>query len=44
MHSSITKQGIQSLLGISSQVFSYLQESRAPSHVTATWEDQRYHS
>jgi len=32
-------QGIHSLLPIGRRVFSHLQESRAPSRVTDTWED-----
>jgi len=34
------KQGIHSLLPIGRQVFSQLQESRASSCVTVTWEDK----
>jgi len=43
MHTSKTKQGIHSL-PISRQVFSHLQESGSPSHVTVTWEDKHHHS
>jgi len=32
------------LHGVDRQVFSHLQESRAPSHVTVTWEDKRHYS
>jgi len=39
-HVSKAKQGIQSPLPISRQVFSHLQESRAPSRVTVTWENK----
>jgi len=38
MHASKAKQGLHSLLPIRRQVFSHLKESRAPSHVTVTWE------
>ena len=38
------KQRIHSLLPIFRQVFSQLQESRAPSCVMVTWEDKLYHS
>lgn len=38
------KQGINSPLSISRQVFSHLQEMRAPSHVTVTWEDKHRNS
>jgi len=43
-HTSKAKQGIHSLLPISRQVFSHLQESRAPSHRTVTWEDKCHNS
>ena len=38
------KQGINSLLPISRQVCSHLQESNAPSHIVVTWENKCYHS
>ena len=44
MHANKAKQGIHSLLPIGRQVFSHLQESRAPSRVTVTWEDKRHHA
>ena len=44
MHVSKAKQRINSLLPIGRQVFSHLQESRAPSRVTVTWEDKHHHS
>ena len=37
-HTSKAKQGIHSLLPVGRQVFSHLQESRAPSLLMATWE------
>jgi len=40
MHAIKEKQGIHSLLPIGRQVFSYLQESKAPSCVMVTWEDK----
>lgn len=40
VHTSKVKQGIHSLLPIHSQVFSHLQQSRAPSHTTVTQEDK----
>ena len=43
-HTSKAKPGIHSSLPTSRQVFSHLQESRAPPHVTVTWEDKRHHS
>ena len=43
-HASKAKQGIHSLLPISRQVFSHLQESRAVSCATITWEDKCHHS
>jgi len=44
VYTSKAKQGINSLLPIARQVFSHPQESRAPSRVTATWEDKHHHS
>ena len=44
MHASKAKQGIHSLLPIGRQAFSRLQESRAPSCITVTWEDKHHHS
>jgi len=44
MHTSEAKQEIHALLPIGRQVFSHLQERRAPSRVTVTWEDKRHHS
>jgi len=41
---SKAKEGIHSLLPISRQVFSHLQESRAPPHVKVTWENKHHHS
>jgi len=41
-HTSKTKQGIHSLLPISRQGFSHPQDSRAPSHITVTWEDKHH--
>jgi len=38
------KYRILSLLPISRQVLSRLQESRAPSHVTVAWEDKCHRS
>jgi len=43
-HISKANQGFDSLLPVSRQVFSQLQESRAPSHITVTWEDKCHHS
>ena len=42
-HGSKAKQGTHSLLPIGGQVFSHLQESRAPSRITVTWADKRHH-
>ena len=44
MHASKAKQGIHSPLAISRQMFSHLQESRAPSCLMVTWEDKCHHS
>jgi len=44
VHASEAKQGIHSLLPISRQMFSHLQESRAPSRLMLTWEDKCHHS
>jgi len=44
MHTSKAKQDAYSLLPIDRQVFSHLQESRAPSHVAITWEGKHHHS
>jgi len=43
-HTSNGKQGIHSLLPVGRQVFRHLQESRAPPHVTVTWEDKCHNS
>ena len=43
-HTSKANQGIHSPLPMGRQVFSHLQESRAPAHVTVTWEDKCCHS
>jgi len=43
-HSSKAKQGIHSLFSMGRQVFSYLQESRAPSRIAVTWEDKSHNS
>jgi len=42
VHASKAKQGIHSLLPTGRHVFSHPQESRAPSHVTVTWEDKHH--
>jgi len=44
MHTSKAKQGIHSPLPIGRQVFSHLQKSHAPSHLTVTWGDKGHHS
>jgi len=44
VHASKAEQGIHSLLPIGRKVFSHLQQSRALSRVTATWEDKHHHS
>ena len=44
MHASKANQGINSLLLIGRPVFSHLQENRAPSCLTVTWEDKCHHS
>jgi len=44
MYTSKVKEGINSLLPTGRQVFSHLQQSRAPSHATVTWEDKCHHS
>ena len=43
-HASKANQGIHSLLPISRQVFSHLQQSRAPSRIMVTREAKRHHS
>jgi len=42
-HTSKAKSGIHSLLPISKQVFNHVQESRAPSDITVTWQ-YKYHN
>ena len=44
VQASKAKQGIHSLLPTGGQVFSHLQESRAPSRITVTWGDKCHHS
>ena len=44
MCTSKAKQGIHSLLPMGRLVFSHLRESRAPSHMTVTWEDKGHRS
>lgn len=44
MHPGWAKQGIHSVLPIGRQVFSHLQQSRVPSHMTVTWENKCHHS
>ena len=44
MCASKAKQGIHSPLPMGRQVFSHLQDSRAPSHVTVIWEDKCHRS
>ena len=39
-----TKERIHSLVAISRQLFSHLQESRASSHITLTWENKGHNS
>lgn len=43
MHTSKAKHGINSPLSLSRQVFSHHQDSRAPSHLMATWEVKCHH-
>lgn len=44
MNASRTEQGIHPPLRVGTQFFSHSQESKAPSGVTATWEDKGHHS
>ena len=41
---SKAKEGIRSLLPVSRQIFSHVQESRAPSRVMVTWEVKHHNS
>lgn len=44
MCASKVKRGIKSALPIGRQVFCHLQQSKAPSHTTVTWEDKCHNS
>ena len=44
VHTSKAKPGIHSPLPMGRQVFSHLQESRAPSRVMGSWEDKHHNS
>lgn len=44
MNASETEQGINSPIHMGMQLFSHSQESKAPSGITATWEDKGHHS
>lgn len=44
MNASKTEQGIHLPLRMGMQFFSHSQESKAPSGITATWENKGYHS